>query len=92
MTNYERRKLKSQRKLKSDGRAAGPKLWNVWDCGQLLGVVNEAGAGWALDSAYRAWPGHPLIRVVEATLDPFRVRTLVRPEFLLPLITSETIH
>lgn len=91
LSNYQRRKLKREG-APLPPRGGTPTIWNVWDGDRLLGIVNESTWTWASNIALRTWPDRPSLRVVEAARDPFRLRTKVRPEMLLPLVTQETIH
>jgi hypothetical protein len=58
-------------------------IWNVWSGNRLLGVVNETSKAWAINSASMRWGRHhQRVRVVEATKDPYRLKTEVRAEML----------
>lgn len=65
------------------------KIWNVYvGRRRYLGIVNESAWTYACHAAMREWPDMPRLRVVLATEDPWRRRTLVRPEFIPPIVTT----
>ena len=70
----------------------GPRLTHVFDgsrtIGRLLGIVNERYWDDAIKAALLEWPDRPRLHVIKAEEDPFRRLTLVRPEFLLPIVTT----
>ena len=74
----------------------GPRLTHVFDgsrtTGRLLGIVNEHAWGDAIKAALLEWPDRFRLYVIEIDKDPARRRDLIRPEFLLPLVTSDTLH
>ncbi len=55
----------------------GGTIWNVWEGEVLLGIVNEPFWPQALEAANVKWSGH-MVQVIEAAVDPFRRRSLVR--------------
>ncbi len=70
----------------------GPRLTHVFDgsrtIGRLLGIVNEHHWADAIKAALLEWPDRSRLYVIKAEEDPFRRLTLVRPEFLLPLVLT----
>lgn len=67
------------------------RIWNVYVGAHFphyVGIVNEADNVAAKLAALREWPDSLSIRAILATEDPWRRRMMIRPEFLLPLVTA----